>query len=122
MIFSFHTPSSCTFKFSSCPVLLTVLHPKNYNHGKIFNLNILDFKKWNNNVREGINKKKGPFCSLLLQMGGGGRRKCQKTTKLFYKPCFCWCVPVCSWTPKTCFTLGLECLCHIYSRIGQLQK
>ena len=32
---------------------------------------------------------------------------------LFYKSCFCWCVPVCSWTPKTCFTLGLECLCHI---------
>ena len=38
-----------------------------------------------------------------------------KTTKLFYKLSFCLSVPVWFWTPKTCFTLGLECFGHIYS-------
>ena len=38
-----------------------------------------------------------------------------KTTKLFYKLSFCWSVPEWFWTPKTCFTLGLESLWHIYS-------
>ena len=65
-------------------------------------------------LREGL-KKKALFVVFYYEWGGGGLRKCEKTTKLFYKSCFCWCVPVCSWTPKTCFTLGLECLCHIYS-------
>ena len=38
-----------------------------------------------------------------------------KTTRLFYKLSFCWSVPEWFWTPKTCFTLGLECFGHIYS-------
>ena len=37
--------------------------------------------------------------------GGGGRRRCEWTTRIFYKSCFCWSVPVWFWSPKTCFRI-----------------
>ena len=64
-------------------------------------------------IREGDKRKNGPFSKSFTMKGG--RAKNNKTMELFFTSCFCWCVPVCSWTPKTCFALGLECLCHIYS-------
>ena len=73
---------------------------------KLRPLNELDF------LREGV-QKKWLFSSLLLLRGGSAEM--WKTTRLFYKLSFCWSVPVWFWTPKTCFTLGLECFGHIYS-------
>ena len=52
-------------------------------------------------LREGDNKKallgyktkKRPFFVVFdYKGGGGGWRKCKKTTKLFYKLCFFWSV------------------------------
>ena len=45
-------------------------------------------------VREGFQKKNVPFSSLLLLGAGGGRRRCERTTRLFHKSCFYWSVPV----------------------------
>ena len=45
-----------------------------------------------------------------------------QTTKLFYKLSFCWSVPLWFWTPKTCFTLGLECFVHIYGNQNSFER
>ena len=44
-----------------------------------------------------------------------GRRRCERTTRLFHKSCFYWSVPVWFWTPKTCFRIERLCKIHVFT-------
>ena len=71
-----------------------------------------------NKIDKGRGQKKMTLLVVFYYLGGGeggGEAEMWKTTRLFYKLSFCLSVPVWFWTPKTCFTLGLECFGHIYS-------
>ena len=67
-------------------------------------------------IREGFKKNVGKKYGLLPNWGGvsGGSKK-NHTAFLKKKKYFSESILNHSRTPKTCFTLGLECLFHIYS-------
>ena len=69
-------------------------------------------------IREGC-KKKSWKSVVFCQTGGGGEEgspRVNKKPNLKFANVFCSVnMHNHSRTPKTCFTLGLECLCHIFS-------
>ena len=86
--------------------------------GAVYLLTPVVFPKENAFIlREGCRKKIRKKYDLLPYGKGGGStivmRK--KTILLFCKFIFSESMQNHSRTPKTCFTPGLECLCHIYS-------
>ena len=72
---------------------------------------------WKNRWKKGrVQKKSLELVWSLTKPGGRGVSKGRQKSK----PQVCKCIFSVSMqnhsrTPKTCFTLGLECLCHIYS-------
>ena len=66
------------------------------------------------NIREGCRKKSGKSV-VFCQTRGGSLRVNKKPNLKFGNVFFSVSIENHSGTPKTCFTLGLECLCLIYS-------
>ena len=61
-----------------------------------------------------VNKKRA-LSSLGKGSGGGSARVVKKPYCFFEKVFFSESMQNHSRTPKTCFTLGLECICQVYS-------
>ena len=60
-------------------------------------------------------KKKPYFLMSFAKPGGGSARAVKKPYCFFEKSIFSESMQNHSRTPKTCFTLGLECICQVYS-------
>ena len=72
---------------------------------------------WKNRWKKGrVQKKSLELVWSLTKPGGRGVSKGRQKSKTQVCKCiFSVSMQNHSRTPKTCFTLGLECLCHIYS-------
>ena len=64
---------------------------------------------------KGAEKKIRISYGLLPNQGGGSARVVKKPYCFFEKVFFSESMQNHSRTPKTCFTLGLECICQVYS-------
>ena len=64
---------------------------------------------------KGAEKKIRISYGLLPNQGGGSARVVKKPYCFFEKSIFSESMQNHSRTPKTCFTLGLECICQVYS-------